>query len=251
MPLDIHSFREGLYSYRLKVKIIKALFVFAIILFLIWHYALKEFLYQRVYGVRDNQVLTIYDADKMIDLPKQPVQRANVNGFDIEVELVKKFETVTRVIYVDRYSALGTWYRSRDGADLYDKIVPLDVSTATGYLGRHPECFDDIDHEYRCLLWLTNPRCSRAGEDIDVNNNHIIPATKNVQRGLDILKAGDIARMEGYLVYWQGTGKYSWYRFESAVTLGQVSEQRYGGSKSGLCRQIYLTKLSFNGFTFE
>ena len=167
------------------------------------------------------------------------------------MELVKKFETVTKVIYVDRYSALGTWYRSRDGADLYDKVVPLDVSTATGYFGQHPECFEQIDHEYRCLMWLTSPRCMHIKDDDGINNNHIIPATKNVQRGLDILKAGTIAKMEGYLVYWQGTGKYRGYRFESAVTLGQVSQQRYAGQKSGLCRQLYLTKLSFDGYTFE
>ncbi len=225
-----------------------------IIIFCLSNHFLKRPIYQKLYGKPDNQVLQIAEHDLITDIPEQKVMSLNINGYDIEIQPIKRFKTTTRIVYIDRYSTLGTWYRSREGASLYDAIVPQDISTATGLSGKNPHCFT-FDHEYRCLLSKYHIKsCSPEifkTADLDINNNHSIAANKKIQRGIDILKVGDIAYIEGYLVYWNGTGNLEYQRFESAVTLGQVSEQLYGGQKSGLCRQLLITKLSFDGYTFE
>ena len=214
----------------------------------VWYYGGKRLAYQLLYGQATNTPLQIAQADHIIDVPEQPLQRVKINGFDIDLEIVKGFQTTTRIVYVDRYSALGSWYRSQDWAKLYDKVVPQDLSFATGQAGQHPECFN-ISHDYRFVEW--EQRCSNMSGEIDITNNHTIAATKNVQKALDILKAGDIAYIEGFLINWKGTEQYSDYQFESATELGQTSKQLIGGHKSGLCRQLYLTKITFDGYTFE
>ena len=232
----------------------KVLFWGILISWLGWTYLLKRPFYQVLYGTPSNEKLQIWDRDVFVDLPEQKIIPLKINGYDIEIQAIKAFKTITRVVYVDRYTPLGTWYRSLEGARLYDKIVPQDISTATGSSGYHPECFK-FSHEYRCLWtkYLTDV-CSRSifenkGEDI--SNNHSIAASQNVQRGLDILKAGDIAEIEGYLVYWNGTGNLRYQRFESAIVPGQISKQLAGGQKTGLCRQLLITKITFDGYTFE
>ncbi len=220
-----------------------------------WNFILKRPFYQQLYGIPTDEELEIWDKDEFVDLPEQKIIPLKINGYDIEIQAIKTFKTIARIVYVDRYSPLGTWYRSREGARLYDKIVPQDISTATGISGRYPDCFK-YTHEYRLLEWKWKdkqncPIQTYQQADNDVNNNHSIAASQNVQRGLDILKVGDIAEIEGYAVYWNGTGNLSYQRFESAVTLGQVSEQLAGGQKSGLCRQLLITKITFDGYTFE
>ena len=227
----------------------KVIFWSAVVILGIWYFGGKRLLYQSLYGHRNNTPIEIADSDRIYDIPSQPVQRARINGFDVDIELVKRFETTTRIVYVDRYSALGSWYRANDGASIYDKVVPQDLSFSTGEMGRHPECLE-FSHEYRVLFPVLKCR-NLPYRNEEVSNNHTIAANKNVQKGLDILKAGDIAHIEGYLVYWRGVGRYSYYDFKSAIQLGQASTQLVGGMKGGLCRQLYLTKLTFDGYTFE
>ena len=139
MPLHMlkDSLKRVRYDYHLRWLVIKWSFCIFAGCFILWNFFLQTYVYQWTFGKKYEGELIIYNEDKIIDIPDQPVQRANIAGLNIDIELVKRFETVSRVIYVDRYSALGTWYRSDDGATLYDKIVPLDVSLATGYWGRH------------------------------------------------------------------------------------------------------------------
>ena len=234
--------------------LLKALFWGILISWVGWTYILKRPFYQRIYGVPTDGKLEIWDQDDFEDIPEQKIIPLTINGYDIEIQAIKSFKTVSRVVYVDRYTPLGTWYRSLEGARLYDKIVPQDVSLATGVAGNHPECFK-FTHEYRMLV-PGNRKESCSAEIYqnytkEVSNNHSIAASVNVQRGLDILKKDDIAYIEGYAVYWNGTGPLRYQRFESAITLGQYSEQLAGGRKSILCRQLLITKITFDGYTFE
>ena len=130
---------------------------------------------------------------------------------------------------------------------LYDTVVPLDISLATGRSARQLKCFN-FTHAYRFLE--TELKCSFY-DDKEISNNHTIPINGRVKKGLDILKAGDLAHIEGFLVYWQGRGEYTPYRFESAITLAQKSNNIYGGQRAGLCRQLLITKISFDGYVFE
>ena len=90
--------------------------------------------------------------------------------------------------------------------------------------------------------------------DTHFTNIHTIAASINVQKALDILKAGDIATLEGYLIYWETrvrSGRI--LNFRSAVYAGEThKDQKYGGmSNVGKCKQLLLTKITFDGYTFE
>lgn len=234
----------------------KILFWGTVLSCLAWHYFLKRPIYQRLYGVPDSTPLRIWEKDSFQNIPEQPISTLNVNGYDIEIQAIKRFETTARVTYVDRYTKLGTWYRSHEGAALYDAIVPQDISLATGKTGRQYQCFK-FSHEYRMGGGFSKYKCGQYWhKDFpnfgnDISNNHSIAATPTIQRGIDILKAGDIAHIEGYLMYWNGTGKLRYQRFESAIIPNQISKYIVAGRYQQLCRQLLITKLTFDGYTFE
>lgn len=226
-----------------------------ILLFYLTNYLFKRPIYQIIYGKPDNKTLQIAPHDSFINIPEQKIIPLNVNGYDIEIQAIKRFETTARIVYIDRYSSFGTWYRSRKEASLYDAVIPQDISTASGLSGQNPNCFS-FDHEYRCLLTTYTGFTTCNSEifkntDSEISNNHSIAANITIQKGIDILKVGDIAHIEGYVMYWNGTGKLRNQRFESAIVPGQKSKELYGGKKSLLCRQLLITKLTFDGYTFE
>ncbi|MBQ7412721.1 MAG: hypothetical protein IJV07_00385 [Alphaproteobacteria bacterium] len=236
--------------------LIKVAVICFIMIYGTWTFILKRPVYQRIYGIPNVADLAIVEQDAFVPIPEQPIQSLVINGYEIEAQLIKRFETTTRVTYVDRYTSLGTWARAQEGAKLYDAVVPQDLSLATGWVGQHPTCFD-FSHEYRLGESAPNNKCVRQNEfDLSqwhrfVSNNHTIAATPTVQKGLDILKAGDIVRIKGYLVYWNGTGPLRYQRFESAIVPNQVSKYIIMGQKAQLCRQLLLTELTFDGYTFR
>ena len=139
----------------------KALFWGILISCLGWNYLLKRPFYQHLYGTPTNEKLEIWNQDSFIDIPEQKIIPLNIGGYDIEVQAIKRFETTARVIYVDRYTKLGTWYRSREGAALYDAVVPQDVSLATGLVGRNHYCFK-FTHGYRYGGGFSKYKCGKT-----------------------------------------------------------------------------------------
>ena len=131
---------------------VRPFFIFktaVIILFgicVLWAFVLKRPVYQHIYGIPVATEQSVAQRDSFVPIPDQPIQSLDINGYEIEVQLIKRFETTARVTYVDRYTRLGTWARAREGARLYDSIVPQDLSLATGWVGQHPKCFD-FSHE--------------------------------------------------------------------------------------------------------
>ncbi len=103
-----------------------------------------------------------------------------------------------------------------------------------------------ISHEYRVAYLEEMPDSC-----LHLTNNHIIPANENVRRAFDIIKKDNMIYIEGFLVNWRGFGEYSGAIFETALYKNQVSHERFGGSMTFLCRQIYLTKVIYNGFVYE
>ncbi len=228
----------------------------------VWYFFLKRPVYQWIYGTPTDIELKITPTDIFQDLPAQlPPGQIKGWDFDVRVDFLKFFHTVTKVVYVDRYNFLGTWYRAsgpeqyKKAVKVYDKVAPLDISTVNGVSAK-PEmmtCFE-FSHEYR-YLWTKIKRDKNCHAvryiDEDINNNHTIPANETVAKGLAILKAGDIAYLEGYAVAWEdvATGE----GMISSTYVGQVhEEQLYGGKpNAGLCRQLFLTRIIFDGYEFK
>ncbi len=236
-------------------KALKVVFYLLCAIFLLWQFALKKPVYQHLYATPSSMILNTANGDIFQNL-SSPITPGVIKGRDwsVRVTFLKQFQTTAKLVYVDRYNAIGTWYRSsqyKRNAQLYDSVVPVDLSWATGPMD-YPNLFQDFDfnNEYRAFIIKSKkPRVRYIPQHI--SNNHSIPANKNIEKALSILKAGDTAYIEGYLVNINGLGQDSNFEITSALDIGEVSHQLYGGQKSGKCRLIYITRIIFDGYEFK
>ncbi len=252
MFLGFYSFDDFIFLYNRAIKkVFKIAIAGIFISFFVWTFALKKTVYQQIYAIPNTENLTIYNNDIFKPLPFQ-IKPAVVNSFDfsVQVDFVKSYQSVSKIVYIDRYNFLGTWYRSDEYAYMYDKIVPLDIATVSGKTAQ-PSILKDYEFEHEYRLLISKSKKYNPNSNNDINNNHIIPANKTVANGLAILNTGDIAYMEGYLVNITGLGTYKHFKLKSALTNGEISHQRAGGNTTGLCRIIYLTKIVFDGYEFK
>jgi hypothetical protein len=219
-----------------------------------WNKYLKREVYKKLYAYPYNQELVVSDKDLIEKFDeKVETQEITVGGYDIKVEPVRHYAVTGRLVYVDRYNNFfGTYYRSakKKWVYLYDAVVPLDLSIAHGKTAEPSNLAKmEFTHEYRFLSsrWYDNVYFKQE----EINNNHIIPGTNNVAKGLEILKQGDLIRIEGYLVNWSGTGEFDYFDINTAINPGEISKDKLGGNITGLCRQIVVTKLIVDGYGFE
>lgn len=230
---------------------IKHILIGLFILILAWHYIIKKPFYQWVFGTPAQTPTTLSSQAIRQDVTDHTIHKAEIKGYNVNIKLLKQFHVTAYVGYIDRYDGFwGRFYRNTgSGANLaYDKIMPQDVTIVYGNMGRNiDKCL--IEHQHRVAFYQCPHSIYNATES---ENIHTIAATPAVQAGLDILKKGDIATFEGYLIYWD-TILPSGRRidFESAVKSGQISPQKAGGQTTKLCLQLYLTRLTFDGYTFE
>lgn len=233
-------------------KIFKIALLVIVLFILLWTFALKKPIYQHLYGKPYSDDLTIYERDIFENLPIRPSPIIlKSSNFSVQLTFLKFYRSTAKIVYLDRYNFIGTWYRGNRFSYIYDKIAPLDISTVSGKTAQ-PDILKhfDFSHEYR-LLWSESERWNELFIRDDINNNHIIPANKNIAKALEILKTGDTAHMEGYLVHINGLGTDKNFELKSALSAGEISSQKAGGQTTGLCRVIYLTKIAFDGYIFE
>lgn len=231
-----------------------AILIFIIFLF-VWHLGLKRITYQHIYGSPDETAAQISMQAIRTDVNENKTHQVSIGDYDINVKLLKQFYVTAKVGYVDRYSGfLGRFYRNTDdGASIvYDTFVPQDVTILYGKTADENNLkLLDISHEYRMAHYKPLSR-NLYFDSKEADNMHTIAGNKNIQKGLDILKKGDVATFEGYLIYWDTrlpSGRI--LDFTSAIHAGQISHQKAGGRQSILCIQLYLTRLSFDGYVFE
>lgn len=233
-------------------KVLKTILLAALICGFLWTFALKKPIYQRLYGTAFSSPLTVNERDIFENLPAAPAPLVlKTSNFSVQLTFLKLYRSTAKVVYIDRYNFMGTWYRGNRFSYIYDKIAPLDISTVSGRTAQ-PDILKhfDFSHEYR-LLWSQSKKWNELFIRDDINNNHIIPANKNISKALEILKVGDTAHMEGYLVHINGLGADKSFELKSALSSGEISHQKAGGQTTGLCRVIYLTKIAFDGYVFE
>lgn len=233
-------------------KAVKTILLAALICGFLWTFALKKPIYQHLYGTAFSSPLTVYERDIFENLPAAPAPMVlKTSNFSVQLTFLKLYRSTAKVVYIDRYNFMGTWYRGNRFSYIYDQIAPLDISTVSGQTAQ-PDILKhfDFSHEYR-LLWSQSKKWNELFIRDDINNNHIIPANKNISKALEILKVSDIAHMEGYLVHINGLGTDKSFELKSALTAGEISHQKAGGQTTGLCRVIYMTKIAFDGYVFE
>ena len=191
------------------------------------------------------------------DLGNQPWQKTYINGYNIEYCLRTKYHVKGRIIWVDWNDGLiNTWYHSagKEVTKLYNAVASVDISIAHGATS-DPDNLRKIKfkHSERALVYTYLYKDNPIINHDEINNNHVIPATTAIRRAIALLKKGDVAEFEGYLMDWKGTGKFSYFNIETATKRGDVhTKQLYGGIPgAGMCRQFYVTKIIYNGYLFE
>lgn len=221
----------------------------------VWIYGLRRPVYLYLFGAPAAAEPTEAMGEAFEDVDGQEWQSSQIGGYGILYKIRKKYAVFGRIVYVDWYrNAVGTWFRSAmsRGVYLYDAVVPVDVSIvhgATAADGNWQKI--NFSHEER-LLWTSYRFEDRpVFNQNEINNNHVIPASPNILRALKVVKKGESIYMEGYLADWKGTGEFSEYAFDTALTPGEISKEKAGGLPTGLCRQFYVTKISFGGYVFE
>lgn len=136
-----------------------------------------------------------------------------------------------------------------DDVYLYDRVAFVDVSVIHGATVAEDNWRKlAFSHEYRMLVTKWRNAVFKNNEVI---NNHTIPASKNILRALKIVKMGEPVYIEGYLIDWKGTEKYADFEMTTAIAPKEFHKDKYGGEWAIKCRQIFVTKISFGGYTFE
>ena len=245
-------------NYVKKVRIIKPplwqtgnFWLAVVLIWAVWIYGLRRPVYQHLYG-KPAEPLPEQMVETWEDVAGQDWQETKVGRYKIRYMIRKKYSVSGRIVYLDWYHFIGAWYRAAMNNDyyLYDGVVPVDVSVIHGKTAaeEHFRKFK-FTHQYRLLV---HPRSAPFRIYEEMNNNHTIPASENILRALKIVKIGEPVYIEGYLIDWEGTGKHADFKINTAVTPGELSKDKYGGfSLAFQCRQIFVTKISFGGYTFE
>ena len=245
------------------LRTLKHLFICFIIIHAVWSFCIKKIVYQHFFATPHQEELVISDDELYIDLAPNSIRKMTVAGHPIKFKLLKQYQATGRVIYVDRYTnPIGKHFRNSDQSDaslIYDEVAPQDITFVVGDLAKFPKLKGA--HEYRIgKLDYEDEETYKIARrhphllDTHMTNIHTIAATSNIQRGLDILKAGDLATLEGYLIYWEATLPSGYImEYKSAVFAGEKhTKLKFGGvSGLGLCKQLLLTKITFDGYTFE
>ena len=232
----------------------KSFWLAIILLYAVWIYGLRRPVYQHLYG-KPAESLPEQMVETWEDVTDQDWQETTVNGYKIRYMIRKKYSVVGRIVYLDWYSLIGAWYRSAmygSNSYIYDGVAPVDVSVAHGAMAAEDNLRKlKFSHENRLLKlkW-------KYGENVvynydEVNNNHTIPASKNILRALKIVKMGEPVYIEGYLIDWKGTEKYADFEMTTAIAPKEFHKDKYGGEWAIKCRQIFVTKISFGGYSFE
>lgn len=247
-------------NYVKKERIIKSpvwktinFWLIVILVYAVWIYGLRRPVYMHLYGkaaeLPPEQMVETWE-----DITGQDWQETTVNGYKIRYMIRKKHSVVGRIVYIDWYHLIGTWFRSAMNIThyLYDGVVPVDVSVIHGATAAEDNWRKyAFSHEYRLLKTRFKYKESPVYNHNEINNNHTVPASENILRALKIVKIGEPVYIEGYLIDWEGTGKYADFKITTAVTPGEVHKEKYGGEMAFKCRQIFVTKISFGGYSFE
>ncbi len=185
-----------------------------------------------------------------------PKSHMYINGYDIIKTFVMTYQGYGRVGYMDVNDALiKGWYLSSMNkiyAREYKAIATHDLLVVFGQAAQ-PDVFKKLTFSHEENLGIVSWPYEMRHMQPDFSNIHVISATRNVQKGVSVLRKGDEVYMEGLLMDWGGTiqnPKRELY-YKTARSGHDISEQRAGGQLSGLCLQLYLTKLIVNGHVYQ
>jgi len=211
---------------------------------------------QSLYGKKTNAQSPILEETYTEYKDPHPNQILTINGYKIQKTFVKIYRATGRVVWLDQNDALvKSWYLAAGNTKvegLYDSVAPIDLSLVFGKTAEKENIQKiDFDHSENFLHASYDPSDNVYYDNEDVTNIHVIPASRTIKSVLKNLNRGDIISVVGYLTDWRGTGELSDVTFETARYKGEESKMIMGGQKAGLCKQLYLMKITLNGYDYE
>ena len=163
---------------------------------------LLVFIIVMVWNIRNNSMKkTFENIDDFYNIPA-PVQQSasgkvikTIDNTDIEITFKYSYILAGRVVDVQPY--LPT--------KVQNKLSPIDIGVTWGFLARD-EYHDTIKWSSAGTRFLNfrtqNPELTRNMNRVSqhLSNNHLIPATDEIEKQIKSIKEGDFIKIEGYLV---------------------------------------------------
>ena len=184
-----------------------------------------------------------YDPDP-IDTSQDPVQEALEDAPPMEVSRGGyDFVLTPKASYIIRGKVLG---RENYHGGWNALLSPCDVAMAWGELLKG-DLYKKLDWSQsgRWCFWQYGPGFTQSDSFVSrySSNNHIIPATKNVERAAKSLHAGYDAELTGKLVFIKGKkGDFNcWWN-------SSLSRSDTG---NGSCEVLYLERLKTKDYYYE
>lgn len=259
-------------------KIFKRLFALILVSYFIFPEYWKAAIYPYLYGKQKGIEQTISEQDYFEDVDMEPFYFER-NGSSYFLTPKTIYRGTGRVGIVDHYD---TWwnkyyrgYSSNPSQKLYIDLVPQDLVLVIGKMAE-PDIFVmfEFKHEERAggprckgvkyrtsfmslpmseKAWKKNQenydKCNPYINDKEYNNYHPIPANKNVNAALSMLKHGDIVTLEGFLVNVTIDGQTF---LQSATRHAQSHPWAIiSGMVPGWCFLLYTQKIIVNGVLYE
>lgn len=236
--------RKGRKKYRNFV-----LFALLVLFFLYPEYVKRPF-YLRIYGKPSAEKPEVSAEDTYKDLGEAKPFKYTTGRGTVNLIPVSKYSVTARVAYIDRYDTL--WEKFYHGYDegrmLYSSFAPADMLLVHGSMAA-PEYFEQCRfwHEYRTSFHL----CNTPSVANEINNYHIIPATKSIRKALSAVLNKEVIHLEGLLVD-VTSPDLSWFTLETGRRMGMTHKDQFaGGQYTGMCFILYTTKLIAGGYVFE
>lgn len=208
---------------------------------------IKRLIYPYIYAQPYNQKPEVWETDVFSDLNAEKAEPfiRNYNGIDITFYPQKLYETTAKIGILERYD--GWWEKFYHGHDknrrIYNSFSPIDLALVHGYGAFHPKFGSCFRHEYR-LLWSC-PEIDRTY----FNNYHIIPASRNIQKGLATLQKGDIVHIKGRLV---NVKVPNWNEMKTGTSHNMTHKKQFaGGLYTGMCFIVYLEELIIDSYIYK
>ena len=191
----------------------------------------------RAVGILTQEAIDLQDDPVQTDIPEAeatPIKRKDW-FFTWTILPRAQYQISARVLVNQEYSS--------NIFDMRSRLCPLDIGLAWMDLGdpivdKQITWWNQSDRTLH-FSWELAPPYSYEYINAHVSNNHVIPATGNLEAALKTLKRNDIVRMEGLLV----DAHTKFLGMEYSVNTSMQRED----TGQGACETFYVTRLVVNG----
>lgn len=221
----------------------RKIYLLAALLLFFSSFILSNF-YQLAYGEKNYIEKNSNETQAIITpIKDKKKQKYSVGKYVISYEAQAEINLRARAVYIDFNNGLfSSWdYYSNP---VYDTVSPVDLSVFIGSMAKNWKEYR-VKHEKRAMLVYGDVKIG------EWENLHIIPATRNIYKGLKTIHVGDVVSIKGYLINWQGTGEYNNLKIETALSFETESKEKIGGRFTWLCMQLLATELKVRNYIYK